>query len=141
MQRLRTLAKQVVESRVLHYAFAGGAAFTVEYAAFLAIYYILSVPPELANIVSFALGLITSFTLNKLWVFGHQEQDVNGKSQAALYALLALVNLALTTLGIHLLVEHDVPAFIAKLVLIVLVAGWNFIIFRKIIFRSGPFED
>lgn len=137
MSRANQLVKQAVESRIFHYAIAGGVAFTLEYGFFLVLVYSVAVKPEVANIVSFSIGLISSFLLNKLWVFGHQQQNARSRLQAILYISLAVSNLALTTVGLHLLIENGTPAFAAKFLLIGLVACWNFFIFQKVIFRSG----
>jgi putative flippase GtrA len=131
---MKTIIHKIKEKRLIHYVIAGGAAFTIEYGSFLILYYHFHVAAVTANTVSFILGLITSFMLNRLWVFGHKKQHRRVAHQISLYLMIAGINLIITDVVIHFLVQAKIPAFIAKILLVILVACWNFVIFRKIIF-------
>jgi len=86
----------------------------------------------LANSLSFSCGLVISFTLNKLWVF---KAEGNGKGQFGMYLLLALVNLCISNAILWLTVKQlGVPALIAKIGTMLVIAGWNYLIFSRLIF-------
>lgn len=125
----------MLEKRIIHYGISGFSAFIIEYGSFLILYYALKLPVVLSNTLSFILGLITSFTLNKNWVFGHTVHTRTFYNQFLVYLSVAVVNLMVTNLAIHILAKY-IPAFVAKILLVLIVACWNFVIFKKIIFKS-----
>ncbi len=131
---MRELAKKIIEKRLAHYVISGATAFTIEYGSFLILYYSLHVHAVVANTISFSLGLLTSFLLNRLWVFGQSEHNMQVTNQLSLYLITGLINLLITDVAIHFLVRAGIPAFLDKVGLVILVACWNFIIFKKIIF-------
>lgn len=118
------------------YFVAGGSAFAVEYLLFV----VLSSPVRLnvfiANSVSFVAGMATSFSLNRLWAFKKNRFRLRGHHQFALYASLAIVNLVLTNIGIGLLIHQGLQSMVAKLVVMVVIIAWNFVIFRRFIFAA-----
>lgn len=127
--------KKIVSKRLLQYIVAGGSSFTVEYGSFLALYYMAHTTEVVANTISFILSLVTSFTLNKLWVFKSERQTHRFSHQLILYGCVATVNVIVTDIMIHFLVGAGMPAFVAKMILIVLVATSNFFVFKKLIFK------
>lgn len=138
---LSRLSELLTTSSFLHYLIAGGIAFVVEYTSFLALLLWLDVALVPSNILSFIMGLATSFVLNKIWVFGKVKQIRTTSSQAILYSVLALANLCLTSTLITLLVSLGVIPEIAKVVLMLSVAVWNYIIFKRVIFSHKASRD
>jgi putative flippase GtrA len=134
---LKKTFDSVINERLVRYVVAGGSAFVAEYSSFIILFYILKWAPVYANTLSFVLGLATSFTLNKFWVFGKDSQQRQSHHQFVMYSVLALINLIITNIAIDHLIKSGVPAFVAKIVLIMSVACWNFLIFKKIIFKSA----
>lgn len=125
-----------MKTRMFRYIIAGGTSFVVEYGSFLMLYYGGHLSAVMANTISFILSLITSFSLNKLWVFKSEQQDRHVAHQLVLYACVAAFNVVMTDIIIHWLVGVRVPAFAAKMLLIILVAIWNFFVFQKLIFKT-----
>lgn len=117
--------------KVFKFLISGGLAAATEYASFLVFVIVLPVVP--ANALSFMLGLVVSFLLNRSWVFGSKE---NTKKKFTKYFLLALINLALGSLLIFILTTIGALALIAKIVVMLLIASWNYLIFSKIIFKD-----
>jgi putative flippase GtrA len=112
---------------------SGGLAATTEYLTFLVLHK-LGLWLFLANALSFLCGLVVSFLLNKHWVFSHKG---NASRQFAMYGTLAALNLAISSVTIVVLVQEvGLPAFIAKLCVMAMIASWNFIIFQRIIFKK-----
>ncbi len=130
------LVNKLIEQRLFHYAISGGTAFTIEYGSFLIFYYEFHLSAVLANTISFSLGLVTSFLLNRFWVFAHDKQKKKMVHQMSLYLVTGLFNLIITDIMIHFIVKAGVPAFIAKILLVIIVAFWNFFIFKRIIFMQ-----
>lgn len=129
--------KKIKDGR-LHIKFAkfllvGGLAAITEYGSFLFFIGPLRLQVIIANVVSFCLGLLVSFSLNRSWVFIVMEE---AKKQFVRYLVLALINLCISTFSIWVLTEEvGMPAAYGKVVMMVVIAVWNFVIFSKFIFK------
>jgi putative flippase GtrA len=123
--------------RPVKFIVSGGSAALVEYLSFVML--IVSVDQSfilLIQAISFVAGFVVSFTLNKLWVFSNVH---SGKTYHELgkYAVLAMVNLAISGFFLWLLVETlQQNVYISKLLVMVMIAVWNYFIFQKIIFKQ-----
>jgi putative flippase GtrA len=108
-------------------------AAVVEYTAFLVLHGI-GLLLVLANVISFCCGFVVSFLLNKHWVFSRKS---GGPVQFVAYAALALINISISS-GLLVVLVHrlHIPAFIAKVCVMLLIASWNYAIFKKLIFRA-----
>lgn len=123
--------------RLFRFLLSGGSAAAVEYAIFLLLQTQLGADWLLLNqSVSFTGGFIVSFMLNRHWVF-RSEGAWGG--ELARYGLLAAVNLVLGNVAISLLAGPlGVPPLLAKLIVMVMVASWNYVIFSRLVFRQRP---
>jgi putative flippase GtrA len=119
---------------VIRYLLSGGAAVTVEYTSFLLLFYVLSAPLIIGNSLSFLLGMLTSFLMNRQWTFKGSKGRIH--YQLVLYALLALINMSLTNVLMWQFTTWGMLPFVAKLFIIALCATWNFFIFKKVIFKK-----
>jgi putative flippase GtrA len=119
---------------VLRFLISGSVAAGTEYAVFL-ILHGSGLKLVLANVISFCCGLVVSFLLNKHWVFSHKS---NGSRQFAAYTTVALINLLISSAILVVLVNKiHIPAFIAKFCVMLLIASWNYVIFKKLIFKNA----
>ncbi len=127
--------------RVITYGVVGVLAFASEYFSFIFLIHILisSYSLLVAQSLSFSLGLIVSFTGNRLFAFNDAGRTYshNIQKQVGLYLALAGINLLLSNVIIQVLVHgfSVIPA-ISKLVVMSMVVLWNYIIFNKLIFKS-----
>lgn len=117
--------------KVIKFLVSGGLAAVTEYVSFLALILIIPVVP--ANALSFMLGLIVSFSLNRSWVFESRQET---KKKFMQYSLLAFVNLIIGSAFIFALTAAGVLALVAKVIVMLLIALWNYLIFSKIIFKN-----
>ena len=112
---------------------SGGSAALVEYTVFTLLHY-LGVELVIANTTSFLSGFIVSFTLNRSWVFASKGKI---RRQLLQYSTLAFVNLLLSNVLMLLFVSvTPVPSLVAKLVTMVAIACWNYLLFSRIIFKD-----
>lgn len=133
MNHIKTLI--VKHSKLARFIATGGSAAVVEYIAFI-ILHRLGLHILVANSLSFACGLIVSFCLNRFWVFRSRD---NVSTQFGMYAVLAVINLCISDALIWVAVNKlSMRALIAKLITMVLVAIWNYVIYTRIIFRHRP---
>lgn len=127
----------VFKHQSLRYIVVGGTAFILEYGSFLGLYYLLNMQIVPSNAASFLFGLSVSFYLNKFWAFKSDKHLLSKYSQVVIYGVIAAFNVVVSSIGASLLVRNlDVPAFIAKVLLIMLIAIWNFLLFHFLLFRT-----
>lgn len=119
-------------TRVIRFLISGGTAAAVEYMLFSMIIFSLgSGTLHVAQTISFIAGLLVSFSLNNVWVFNAQGDT---KKIFLKYIILAAINLLigniLITIGSQL-----IPVYVAKLLVMAIIAIWNYVIFQKFIFK------
>ena len=115
----------------LKFLVAGVTAAVTEYVAFMALLLISHV--IFANTVSFCLGLLVSYHLNRHWVFN----SGGGATRFGAYVLLAMMNLLLSNIIVLALTENiSVNVYIAKFIAMGMIAVWNYLIFSKLLFRN-----
>jgi putative flippase GtrA len=118
----------------VRYLVSGGLSFAGEYATFLVSYYCLHLAVLTANSAGFVIGLALNFSLNYLWVFQNQSEAV--VRPMGQYVLLALVNLGMTSLALTVLNDLGANLALGKLAIMVVVTGWNFLIYKLFIFAK-----
>ena len=132
--------------KFIRYVFVGGSAVIVDFAVFEIILLLLgtqnsvtifshSIEPEkIANTAAVITGFIYSFILNRTWAF-------KSKSNAFRQIILMIILLAFNTFISNEAISFmgrilNVPFAIAKPVMQIIVAVWNYFIYDKIIYRS-----
>jgi len=124
--------KLIFGNNISRFIISGASASLVEYVIFVIC--TTRIPLETSNIISFTAGFFISFSLNKMWVFTATK---NTARQMLLYFLLSIFNLIVGTFMIWFLVNNIcVWQYAAKIIIMILIATWNFFIYKKIIFKS-----
>ena len=84
--------------------------------------------------VSFACGFIVSFLLNRSWVF---RSSGDMKPELLKYILVAGINLFAGNLAILFLTgPAELNQYVSKLLVMMFIAGWNYLIFSKLVFKQ-----
>ena len=105
------------------YCLSGAAAFSVDYATFLAVYMALQ-RPYVANALGVCSGIIVSFTLNRRYTFQQRDAVVG---RAAKFVAVALFGLALSSTVIMLLMVVRVDPRLGKIIAMLFVFVAQFI--------------
>lgn len=123
-------------ARVFRFLLSGGSAAAAEYAVFIALQLTLgSENLFISQSVSFGSGFIVSFVLNRNWVFRSSGAISNELTK---YMVMAAVNLIVGNLLLGLLVgPAELNQYVAKFLVMALIAAWNYLIFSKIVFRKS----
>lgn len=117
----------------IKFLISGGTAALVEYLIFLSLSAI-GTNLVASNSISFTSGLVVSYVFNRLWVFSSKS---NIKKQFASYVSLALMNFVISNILIWIFVNNLlIMSPYAKLMTMVMIAAWNYILFSKIIFKD-----
>jgi len=122
--------------RLAKYLMAGGVAFVVDYGGFLLLHYGAGWAVRYAGALSFALSFITSFFLQRQWVFAAGGRQGKVRRDITLYALLAVFNVGLTYFGLIMLEAVGVVPYAAKLLVICVIMVWNYILYHSVIFKE-----
>jgi putative flippase GtrA len=126
--------RRSLDYSVVRFMISGGIAAFVEYIIFIICIIFLGL--ILSNVISFTAGLAISFMLNRRWVF-----DVNNNTIRRLlyYLVLSFINVAVGTGFIWILVNSvGVWQYVAKILVMAMIAMWNFVIYKRVIFKGNP---
>lgn len=138
---ISTFYKIKAKKRIIVYALVGISAFLAEYFSFILLLGMIPPPYSLviAQTISFGFGLTVSFAGSRLFTFNDTNTTYAHSiyRQISSYIVLALINLLLSNIAIYVMVHYLLTApFIAKLLVMSMVVIWNFLIFKKLIFKS-----
>lgn len=117
------------------YLIAGLFCAGIEYISFLVTHHSLGWGLVRANTIAYSLAFISSFSFNKFWVFSGRQQ-LQTQYQFIAYGVLALCNYTLgTVLLLHFTQAWTLPAWLAKGLSMAAIVVWNFLIYKKVIYR------
>lgn len=120
----------------VRYLSVGGAAYACELGALLALYQ-LTGSRTFAAAVSYLLGFVIAFALQKLIAFREFSRELKAISrQGALYIALNIWNYVFTVVFVSVLPGRYL--IITRTAALALMSCWNYVIYRKIIFRHIP---
>ena len=134
MNRLKSLLSDRARLvQFVKYLVIGGGTYLLELGLYSLFYYQFHLSAPVAKIPANVLAATVNFTLNGTLAFratGHVMRSV------MLYLALYLINLVFQFFAIALLVDQlRVPAFFSNLVTQTCVVLWNFVLYRKVVFR------
>lgn len=129
-------------AQIVRFLCAGGTTVAVDFGTFYLCNTILQTPLFVATSLSYGAGFITSFLLNKLWVFDSQTETRRETLRELLaYAVLFIFNLGASYVMIYGLIHlFDVHPLVAKFISIIAITIWNFVLYKKVIFIGGARE-
>ena len=123
--------------QIYRYLSAGLICAGVEYGSFAFAHHLLTWNLIASNAIAYGLALVCNFLLNRQWVFTKKEkQGLEIKTQIILYLLLVAFNYILSTgLLIYFVKILSASSWLAKAISMSIVIVWNFIIYKKIIYK------
>jgi len=132
--------------KFIRYILIGGSAVIVDFAVFevlllllgkdntISLFSTVIEPEKIANTIAVITGFIYSFILNRTWAFKSKDNILR---QLVLMIILLIINTLISNEAISFMGRSiGIPFVIAKPVMQVLVAVWNYFIYDKIIYRS-----
>jgi len=136
-QRALALRRHPTVQRLGRFALSGVAVQGV-YTALMAILLVgFDVPRQLALGVSYAGAMVVHFTLNRQFVFASNDGYAHGlSSHGKRYVLAAILVYGITALGLAVLPEAlGLAPFPAWALMMVVIAGFNFMLLGRFVFR------
>lgn len=131
------LYKKITSNTLVRYIFIGGMSFLIEIAAIFLLVHAIHLPSVAAVAISFWVGLIVSFVLQKYLAF--QDKRISPKhllKQSISYGILIIINYLFTLLFVSYF-EDMINLFLARTIALVITTGWNYVIYSKIIFKRS----
>jgi putative flippase GtrA len=129
--------------QLLKYVAVGATSFATEYGVFsIALFLSPDSPGWLlfSQSVSYLVALVVNFMGSSKVTFSqnsHKFKNTRSK-QIILFAALSFTNLIISNIVIYSLTQYEnLSPFIAKLVVMILITGWNYLIFSRHIFKSA----
>lgn len=117
----------------IKYLVVGGGTALLELGFYSLFFYILHWSIPVANVLAVLVATLTNFLVNRSWAFKSSKNIVYSM---VLYILLFAANLFITTTIISFGTAAGLPSAGVKLATQVLVATWNFFLYRYVIFKQ-----
>ncbi|MFW0111387.1 GtrA family protein [Rothia sp. CCM 9417] len=121
---------------LVRYVLVGGVGVLFELAVIFVMIRVFTASDSLAVTASYWLGVIFSFLLQKFFAF--ENKDVRAKTvsyQTAAFAVLLGFNYLFTLVFVHFTAEF-LGIYLSRMVALAITTGWNFFVYKLIIFRK-----
>lgn len=133
---------------IVRYLIVGGLATIVDIGLFFLMYELI-LPKDkfvngidlglaLSNTIGFIGGLLFNYVLSIYFVFRHTKNKDSGKSLTDffIFSVIGIIGLVISNIGIQLLVvDIKVHVMWAKIIMTIIVLGWNYIGRKILIFK------
>lgn len=131
------LVQLVKEKTVLRYIAIGGTSYVIELSALLTLTKLFHLNPIIAVGISFWIGLITSFFLQKFFAFSNKTiQAKQLLSQSIMYGVLVLVNY-LFTLWFVGVFNSITGLVVSRTIALIITTFWNYFVYKYILFPTS----
>lgn len=125
-----------MNKQIATYAASGIFALLIDNVVFLIVLYIFSADLGLAVATGLTSGLIASFALNRQWTFKKTIDHKHSTSiQLGMYILLFIFNNVFTYFLVSSALVFGIIPIISKLIATACITLWNYVLYKKIIFR------
>ena len=128
----KSLDLKTVISQFIRYGFVGGVSAILELALFQSLCIFTNVGIAQSNIIAVLASTAVNFAMNRSVTF---RSTSNPAKSLVLYLMLFLFNTTFSTLTITWLTSLGLYPFIAKILTMACVIMWNFVLYRKFIFK------
>jgi len=126
--------------KIIKYLISGVVSVGADYGTFMLLYYVVGVSLRISVPTGLITGLIVSFALNKFWAFESSKQKgyYSIHVQVVMYIILVIFNTLFTYYFVKIALVHGMPASISKLLAVAATVCWNYMLYKKLIFKSAP---
>lgn len=118
--------------QIFLYLLVGGGTALLEILVFSVLLRVFGTNLVVANIVAVCIATATNFILNGTVTFRSSGNIIRS---IVLYILLFLFNMAFSTATISLLSKFGVTEEIAKVCTMICIVIWNYLLYKKVVFR------
>lgn len=122
------------QKRVIRFGIVGGVNTLIDFGTFMLLYYVFGLWVMAAHVTGFCLATLNSYLLNKYWTFG--DKSSHNPKQIVTFLGISLAALAISSLIVYI-GQHYMPAFVAKILAIVVAMVWNYLGNQFFVFNHG----
>lgn len=131
------MLKKITENKnniiqLIKYIIIGGTSALCELLLFTTLQ-VLGIGIFISNISSVIIATIINYLLNKFWAFKSKKGSVKS---LVLYIALFSFNITFSSQFIIFLSNTGVKSIVAKFISMILITCWNFILYKKIVFKE-----
>ena len=110
----------------------GGSSAAIELVLFQLLSAVFAIPLAAANVTAVVVSTVFNFLVNRNVTF---KSTSNPLRSLVLYLILFALNTTFSTVVISLLAAHGVYPLVAKVCTMACIVLWNFVLYKKIIFK------
>lgn len=126
----------MISSHLKRYVVVGIVAYLSEMAVLFGLKDLVGLSSLKAVAISFWTGLVVAFILQKIVTFQNHDRSLHMLSkQLAGYSILVGFNYLFTLLMVGIF-SDKVSVFVIRTAVIILSTGWNFIIYKELLFKK-----
>lgn len=117
------------------YLVAGFTSFGIEYILFCILIKIIKLDDRVSNVILYSILFWFVFFINRFWSF---QSKGNLRRQLFYYVILFTFNLTVANIGLYNLFTRifGISELLAKPLLMCFVVSWNFIYYKKVIYKT-----
>ena len=130
-------ARRAQIKQFIQYSITGGAWFWSGYAVFALCYGVLKLDIVSSKIISYIVGLLVNFTLERFWVFKGKDAHKEIKTVTGRYVVLSIVNLGIDTTIVWGLSKAGISPYIGQFISAGFFTIWNYIWYKLWVFARG----
>lgn len=136
-QALRVVPKEKRKARyifrdLLRYSLVGTSSAAIEILLFVFFYQLVGIQVVISNICALALAAIYNFTMNRKWTFKSSKRLLRS---LVLYVILVAWNQLFSSWVIVYFMNLGLNALLAKILTMLCIVSWNFVLYRRVVFR------
>lgn len=124
--------RKPVKVQGIRYILVGLSSAVIELILFQGLFTVIGWGVAPSNITAVVCSTTFNFLMSRNWTF---QGSSNALRSLLLYLLLFVFNATFTTFAIAFMVDGGVPSLLAKLGTMGCVVLWNFVLYRKVIFK------
>jgi putative flippase GtrA len=126
---------KLAQHQIIRYLFVGGFSFVIEIATLYTLNHVLHLSPTISVAISFWVGFIIAYILQKLVTFQNKEKTRRAVAKQLVgYSLLVLWNYVFTLVVVELF-QDVVSVVLLRTIVIAITTIWNYALYR-ILFKT-----
>lgn len=134
---LKRLIRRVFQFKFVKFGFVGAMGFVIDMAITWTLKEKVGIDLYVANGIGFVVAVTNNFYINKYWTF--QDRDTRSGYQLGVFFAVALLGLVWNTLLLKFFFNSvGLSFYTSKIIAILIVSIWNFMVNKWITFRSAP---